>query len=102
MRAQIAQASESLKHQQVELASNRNLLKDGFVSLARISQLEAGVADYAAKLEEKRSQVARAQQRLIDVDLRMKSLEGEYRQQASDQLKFTTTVSGRSRRSFAR
>ena len=59
LRAQIAQASESLKHQQVELASNRNLLKDGFVSLARISQLEAGVADYAAKLEEKRSEVAR-------------------------------------------
>jgi membrane fusion protein, type I secretion system len=91
LRAQIAQASESLKHQQVELASNRNLLKDGFVSLARISQLEAGVADYAAKLEEKRSEVARAEQRLIDVDLRIKSLEGEYRQQASDQLKVTTT-----------
>jgi membrane fusion protein, type I secretion system len=91
LRAQIAQASESLKHQQVELASNRNLLKDGFVSLARISQLEASVADYAAKLEEKRSEVARAEQRLIDVDLRVKSLEGEYRQQASDQLKVTTT-----------
>ena len=90
LRAQIAQASESLKHQQVELASNRNLLKDGFVSLARISQLEAGVADYAAKLEEKRSEVARAEQRLIDVDLRIKLLEGEYRQQASDQIKVTT------------
>ena len=91
LRAQIAQASESLKHQKVELASNRNLLKDGFVSLARISQLEAGVADYAGKLEEKRSEVARAEQRLIDVDLRIKSLEGEYRQQAGDQLKVTTT-----------
>ena len=91
LRAQIAQASASLKHQQVELTSNRNLLKDGFVSLARISQLEASVADYAAKLEEKRSEVARAEQRLIDVDLRIKSLEGEYRQQASDQLKVTTT-----------
>jgi len=94
LRAQIAQASASLKHQQVELTSNRNLLKDGFVSLARISQLEASVADYAAKLEEKRSEVARAEQRLIDVDLRMKSLEGEYRQQASDQLKVTTTRIG--------
>ena len=90
VRRLLKQAS-SLKHQQVELASNRNLLKDGFVSLARISQLEAGVADYAAKLEEKRSEVARAEQRLIDVDLRIKSLEGEYRQQASDQVKVTTT-----------
>jgi HlyD family type I secretion membrane fusion protein len=94
VRAQIAKASESLKHQEAELAINRKLIKDGFVSLARISQLEASVADYAAKLEEKRSEAARAEQRLIDVDLRIKSLEGEYRQQASDQLKVTTTRIG--------
>jgi HlyD family type I secretion membrane fusion protein len=91
VRAQIAKASESLQHQEAELAINRKLIKDGFVSLARISQLEASVADYAARLEEKRSEAARAEQRLIDVDLRVKSLEGEYRQQASDQLKITTT-----------
>jgi membrane fusion protein, epimerase transport system len=94
LKAQIVQASESLKHQQAELASNHNLLKDGFVSATRISQLEAGVADYGAKLEEKRSDAARAEQRLIDVDLRVKSLESEYRQQASDQLKLTTTRLG--------
>ena len=89
LRAQIAQASESLRHQKAELETNRNLLKDGFISATRISQLEATVADYGVKLEERRSELARAEQRLVDTDLRIKSLEGEYRQQASDQLKVT-------------
>ena len=87
LRAQIVQASESLKHQMAELQTNRRLLDDGFISATRISQLEASVADYGVKLEEKRSDLARAEQRLLDADLRIKSLEGDYRQQASDQLK---------------
>ena len=89
--AQIVQAGESLRHQKAELETNRNLLKDGFISPARISQLEAVVADYGVKVEERRSELARAEQRLIDNGLRIKSLEGEYRQQASDQLKVTSS-----------
>jgi epimerase transport system membrane fusion protein len=87
LRAQIAQASESLRHQKDELETNRRLLKDGFISATRISQLEAAVADYGVKLEEKRSELARAEQRGLDTDLHIKSLESDYRQQASDQLK---------------
>jgi HlyD family type I secretion membrane fusion protein len=87
LRAQIAQATESLKHQTAELETNRRLLSDGFISATRISQLEATVADYGVKLEEKRADLSRAEQRLVDADLRIKSLEGDYRQQASDQLK---------------
>jgi PrtD family type I secretion system ABC transporter len=87
LRAQIAQASESLRHQKDELETNRRLLNDGFISTTRISQLEATVADYGVKLEEKRSELARAEQKMLDADLRIKSLEGDYRQQASDQLK---------------
>ena len=88
LRAQIAQAIESHKHQQAELATYRTLLKEGFVS-GRVSQLEAAVADYGVKLEERRSEAARAEQRLVDVDLRIKMLESDYRQQASDQLEIT-------------
>lgn len=87
LRAQITSASESLKYQRDELETNRNLLKDGFISATRISQIEATVADYGVKLEERRSELARAEQRLVDADLRIKGLEGDYRQQASDQLK---------------
>jgi HlyD family type I secretion membrane fusion protein len=90
LRAQIAQASESIRHQKDELETNRRLLNDGFISATRISQLEATVADYGVKLEERRSELARSEQRLYDIDLRVKALEGEYRQQASDQLKVTS------------
>ncbi|MDO8717529.1 MAG: HlyD family type I secretion periplasmic adaptor subunit [Polaromonas sp.] len=90
LRAQIASATDSLKYQRAELETNRNLLKDGFISATRISQLEATVADYGVKLEEKRSELARSEQRLVDADLRIKVLEGDYRQQASDQLKVSS------------
>ena len=71
----------------VPLERNRQLLKEGFISDTRISQLEASVADYGVKLEERRSELARAGQRMVDTDLKIKSLESDYRQQASDQLK---------------
>jgi epimerase transport system membrane fusion protein len=87
LRAQIALATESLKQQAAELDTNRRLQGDGFISATRVSQLEATVADYGVKLEEKRAELARTGQRLLDADLRIKSLEGDYRQQASDQLK---------------
>jgi epimerase transport system membrane fusion protein len=87
LKAQVVRASESLELQKAELETNRNLLKDGYISNTRIAQLEASVADYAVKMEEKRSDAVRAEQRLVDTDLRVKSLESEYRQQASDQLK---------------
>jgi epimerase transport system membrane fusion protein len=90
LRAQVTQATESLRHQKAELETNRGLLKDGFISATRIAQIEASVADYGVKLEEKRSDAVRAEQRLVDTDLRIKALESEYRQQASDQLKVTS------------
>lgn len=87
LRAQIEQAVVSSRHQGAELERNRQLVRDGFIADTRIMQLEAAVADYRVKLEERRSELARAEQRLVDTDLRIKGLESDYRQQASDQLK---------------
>ena len=67
------------------------LLKDGFIASTRITQLEAIVADYGVKLAERHSEMARAEQRLLDIDLRLRAIESEYRQQASDQLKITAS-----------
>ncbi|MDP9928989.1 HlyD family type I secretion periplasmic adaptor subunit [Variovorax paradoxus] len=89
LRAQIMRASESMTFQKNDLETNRKLLKDGFISAARIAQLEGTVADYGVKIEERRAELARAEQRTVDADLRIRSLESEYRQQASDQLKVT-------------
>ncbi|SFF53408.1 HlyD family secretion protein [Duganella sp. CF458] len=90
LRAQLAQAGESMKFQKVDLDTHNKLRKDGFVSATRIAQIEGALADYGVKLEERRSELARAQQRMVDIDLRVSALEGEYRQQASDQLKVAT------------
>jgi membrane fusion protein, epimerase transport system len=89
LKGQIAQAELALKHQQDDLDRNRSLQKDGFISTSRVTQLEASVADYGVKLEEKRTDLARAEQRVVEIDLKARSLESDFRQQASDQLKVT-------------
>ena len=87
LNAQIREANESLRLQKEEIETNRRLLKDGYISATRITQLEAVIADYRVKLEERRSELAKAEQRKVDADIRIKLLESDYRQQASDQLK---------------
>lgn len=89
LRAQVSQAELSLRHQRSDLESNRNLLGKGFIAQTRITQLEASVADYGVKLEEKRMDLARAEQRVVEIDLKLRGMESDYRQQASDQLKVT-------------
>ncbi len=90
LQAQITQATESQALQRADLETQRRLLKDGYISSSRIAQLEAPLADYGVKLEERRSEAARAEQRMVDTDLRIKALENEYRQEASDQVKVIT------------
>ena len=87
LRAQIASGGESLRLQQGDLETNRNMRQQGYVSAARVTQLEAAVADYASRIEQHRSELARAQQRVAEINLKINALEGQYRQVASDQLR---------------
>jgi epimerase transport system membrane fusion protein len=87
LRAQIGQVEHSLELQRKDLESNRGLLHDSYISAARVSQLEAAVADYAARLEERRAELARVGQRMADIDLKIKSLRNAFVQAASDQFK---------------
>jgi len=89
LRNQIERAKESLRLQQADLANHQRLVKSSYVSQARVTQIEAQVADYGVKLEERRAELAQAEQRMLDIDLRVRGLQSEYRQQASDQLKVT-------------
>ncbi|MFN0300576.1 MAG: HlyD family type I secretion periplasmic adaptor subunit [Burkholderiales bacterium] len=89
MHAQIKQAQSSLALQNKDLEANQGLLKGGFISQIRVGQIEVAVSDYAGKLEERRSELARAEQRLIDTERKIKSIQHEYIQTASDQLKNT-------------
>ena len=87
--AQIAQAQNSLTLQRSDLEANRELIKQGFISSSRISQLDSVVLEYAAKLEERRTELARAAQRLVEIDLKIQSIRNDYVKAASDQLKAT-------------
>lgn len=89
VRAQIAQAQQSLDLQRSDLEANRGLLQQGFVASSRISQLEATVLDYSAKMEERRTELARADQRLAEIDLKIQTARNDYVKSASDQLKAT-------------
>jgi HlyD family secretion protein len=87
LRSQIAQMQTALALRRKTLELNRNLLDDGFISPTRIMQIEAETVDYAATLDQRESELARAAQRLGDVDLRMQASRNAYVQTASDQLK---------------
>jgi HlyD family secretion protein len=89
VRAQVRQSEISLEMMNKDLDANRNLVKDGFISPVKLAQIEANVADYASKLEEHRSELKRAEQHMVDVDLRIKASQNEYTKTASDQLKVT-------------
>lgn len=85
--AQIGQVEHSLELQRADLASQRGLLHDSFISAAKVSQVEAAVADYAARLEERRGELARVGQRMADIDLKVRSVLNAFVQGASDQYK---------------
>jgi HlyD family secretion protein len=87
LRAQIANIERSLALQRQDLELNRGLQRDAFISAAKLSQLEAAVADYASKADERRSELARAAGRIADIDLRIRSLQNAYVQTASDEVK---------------
>jgi epimerase transport system membrane fusion protein len=89
LQAQNQQAEEALSLQRKDLESNRRLVAESFISATRMNQMEAGVADYAAKLEERRTELARGHARLIDNDIRSNAILNEYTRSASDQLKQT-------------
>jgi epimerase transport system membrane fusion protein len=91
LEAQGVKAQESLALQHRDLQANRDLVSEGFVSNARINQMEASVADYTAKLEERRSELARGHGRLVDADIKSNSIVNEYLRSASDQLKSAVT-----------
>ncbi|WP_137920033.1 HlyD family type I secretion periplasmic adaptor subunit [Hydrogenophaga sp. 2FB] len=88
--AQIDQAKNSLALQRQDLETNRGLIAEGFISTSRISQIDATVMEYAAKVEERRTELARAAQRLVEIDMKIQSIRNDYVKAASDQLKATT------------
>ncbi len=101
VRQQIAQAQEEVRalelqkssgHQAAELMAdelkvNERLLEKEFVNKTRIITLQRQVSDYRMKAGESAADLARARQKVSDLQLRLLSLKGDYVQAATSELK---------------
>ncbi len=87
--AQIGHAMTATASHAQELEAHRRLSNEGFISPTKVVQLEAAQSDYSLRMEERRSELARAQQRRVDNDLKIKALTNTYVRTASDQIKVT-------------
>lgn len=70
-----------------ELRINSELVRDGFISRARLLTLERSVAELAAKRGEHDAMAAQAEQRRSELHLRMSSLRIDYQRIAAEELK---------------
>ena len=81
----------AIRLQKEELTANEALTKDGFVSKTRLLALQRGVADYEAKKGEAQADLAKARQKVSELELRILTLRNERMKQATDELKDSTT-----------
>ena len=84
---QIAAEARALKSQKEELAMNEQLFKQNFVQKTRLMQLERAAADYEARWEEHRAELAKTRQRGSELELRILAQRNSYVQSATDELK---------------
>ncbi len=88
---QIAAEERALQSQKEELAVNQQLAKQGFVQKTRLMGLERAVAEYEARWEEHRAELAKTRQRASELELRVLAQRNSYVQSATDELKEAST-----------
>lgn len=80
----------AIRLQREELAANEALLRDGFVSRARLLGLRRAVAEYESRRGTNQAELAQARQREAELRLRIVAIGSEYTQQAERELRDST------------
>lgn len=91
--ARIAQRNtegRALDLQREEVEANRSLSAQGFVSRTRLLTLQRTEADYQARREENLAELARARQKIPELELRAVTLQDQYVAQAANEHKEST------------
>lgn len=88
--AQQKAAESALRLQREELAQNTDLVDQGFVSRNRVIGLERNVADYESRHGENQAELAKARQRIAELELRLIGLRNDAMAQAATELKEST------------
>jgi HlyD family type I secretion membrane fusion protein len=87
LQAQVKADQDAIRLIDEELAMNRSLETQKFVSRSRVLSYERALADYQSKLSEHEATLAQNAQRSNDVKLRMASLRNDYQRLASEEYK---------------
>jgi HlyD family type I secretion membrane fusion protein len=82
----------AIRYQRDELAANQSLANEGFVSKTRLMALQRGAMEYESKHAENEAELARAQQKISDLELRAETLRSTIKQEASNELRQTTAT----------
>jgi len=90
--AQMKADDETIKLQREELAANTSLANKGFVSKTRLLTLKREVAQYESRHAEGAAALAIAQQKVSDLELRAETLRSSFVQDASNELRQSTTT----------
>ncbi|WP_077003334.1 HlyD family type I secretion periplasmic adaptor subunit [Variovorax sp. KK3] len=80
----------ALQLAQRDLDANEKLRADGFVSAARVAELQRTLADYRARVQAGQGQLAQARQRQADIRLKLAAQRTEFARAAADELKDVT------------
>lgn len=83
---------EAIKLQREELSANASLADKGFVSKTRLLTLQREVAQYESRRAEGAAELARAQQKVSDLELRAETLRSSFAQDASNELRQSTAA----------
>jgi epimerase transport system membrane fusion protein len=86
----IATTGSAMQLAQRDLASNEKLRADGFVSEARLTELQRVVADYRARAQGTQTQLSQARQREADIRLKLSAQKTEFARSAADEMKDVT------------
>jgi HlyD family type I secretion membrane fusion protein len=89
---QLKADDDAIKLQREELAANASLANQGFVSKTRLLTLQREVAQYESRRAEGAAELARAQQKVSDLELRAETLRSTFAQEASNELRQTTAT----------
>jgi len=89
---QLKADDRAIKLQRDELAQNMSLAKEGFVSKTRLLVLQREVAQYESRQAEGSAELARAKQKVSDLELRAETLRSTFNQEASNELRQATAA----------
>ena len=82
----------ALKHHRDEIVANQKLEREGFIGKTRLMQLQRTAVEYESRRAENLAELARAQQKVSELELRAETLRSQFKQEASNELRQTTAT----------